>query len=117
MLNIYFIFWAIWGLCVIVLLLLTINTLERIISKPLVQQSKESNIAVWLSLPVVCCFTVGSFLGFANRSAFSIIDSIDLPANIDWIGPLYLAAGSKSNYSLLCAEKGGYTNPQRFLPF
>ena len=40
----------------------TLSVLQAIITAPLVQRSRESNIPLWLSLPIVGCYTLGILL-------------------------------------------------------
>lgn len=40
----------------------TLSVLQAIITAPLVQRSRESNIPLWLSLPIVGCYTLGIIL-------------------------------------------------------
>lgn len=40
----------------------TLCVLQAIITAPLVQRSRESNIPLWLSLPIVGCYTLGILL-------------------------------------------------------
>jgi uncharacterized membrane protein len=74
-------------LCVLPQLLLAVNTLESIISKPLVQKSRESNVPAWLSLPIVGCILIGSLFAFSASSVLSTNTNSDAA----WIGPGYLA--------------------------
>jgi lysylphosphatidylglycerol synthetase-like protein (DUF2156 family) len=67
-------------------LLLVINTLESIISKPLVQKSKESNVPAWLALPAIGCLVLGSVLAFSASSVLST----NSESEVSWIGPVYL---------------------------
>jgi hypothetical protein len=46
------------------IILLMIKTLERIISKPMVQKSKEVNVVGWLTFPVFCTALFGSIILF-----------------------------------------------------
>lgn len=73
-------------------LLLAVHTLECIISKPLVQKSRENNVPGWLSLPCLGCLALGGFLTFASQSSLSADNSNK--ESIAWlIGPLYLTTG------------------------
>jgi lysylphosphatidylglycerol synthetase-like protein (DUF2156 family) len=67
-------------------MLLVTNTLESIISKPLVQKSKESNVPFWLALPMIGCVVMGSVFAFSASSVLST----NSEAEVSWIGPVYL---------------------------
>jgi lysylphosphatidylglycerol synthetase-like protein (DUF2156 family) len=67
-------------------MLLVTNTLESIISKPLVQKSKESNVPFWLALPMIGCVVMGSVLAFSASSVLST----NSESEVSWIGPVYL---------------------------
>lgn len=62
------------------------NTLEGIISKPLVQKSRESNVPAWMSLPILGCITFGFIFTFAQTSVLNTKSD----TAINFIGPLYL---------------------------
>ena len=69
--------------CVLMgLLLLIVNSLERIISKPIVQKSRESNVPAWLTLPTSVGALVGSVFLWSQSSVLSASSSSD----ISWIG-------------------------------
>ncbi len=81
---------SIMGAVLIILLLLSLGLLEGIISPNLVQRSKESNISLWLTLPIVGCFCGGSALLFAPQSLISNGTSYN---GLFWIGLCYLVTG------------------------
>ena len=58
---------------------------------PIVQRSKESNIPLWLTFPIVGCFTVGYFLGF-YLDAYKA-DALEYLEDIYWISVAYLISG------------------------
>mmetsp|Transcript_28886 Transcript_28886/g.40510 ORF Transcript_28886/g.40510 Transcript_28886/m.40510 type:complete len:282 (+) Transcript_28886:3-848(+) len=62
---------GVWGILLCVLLVLAIHTLERIISKPIVQQSRQANIPGWLTVPTLGSFFSGYVLLFSSSSALS----------------------------------------------
>lgn len=69
--------------CVLMgLLLLMVNSLERIISKPIVQKSRESNVPAWMTLPTSVSALVGSVFLWSQSSVLSASSSSD----ISWIG-------------------------------
>jgi len=78
------------GLALICLLVLTVNALERIISKPLVQKSRESNVPAWMSLPIVSCVTFGLIFSFSSSSVLNTRTQ----SEATWIGPLFLVAAT-----------------------
>jgi hypothetical protein len=69
-------------------LLLTVNILEHIISKPLVQKSRESNVPAWMSLPIISCVGFGLVFSFSNSSVLNT----RADSEASWIGPLFLVA-------------------------
>lgn len=68
---------------------MAIGVLEGIITKPVVQSSRESNVPVWLSGPTIGCGTVGSILLF---SPSSIVQQASKSGS-SWIGVVYLVCG------------------------
>ena len=62
------------------------NVLEHIISKPLVQKSRESNVPAWMSLPIVSCVAFGLIFAFSNSSVLNTRTQ----SEATWIGPLFL---------------------------
>eukprot|EP00978_Attheya_sp_CCMP212_P004547 scaffold9919_cov55-Attheya_sp.AAC.1 len=85
---IFFTINAICGLFLIVLLLLTLNVLGGVISTPIVQRSKESNVPAWLTLPTVGCLCGGAILLFSPSSVLNNETGTD----IFWIGVTYLVS-------------------------
>jgi uncharacterized membrane protein YidH (DUF202 family) len=67
---------------------LAVNVLEHIISKPLVQKSRESNVPAWMSLPIVCCVVYGLVFSFSESSVLNTRTQ----SEGTFIGPLFLAA-------------------------
>ena len=67
-------------------LFLLVNTLERIISKPLVRKSRQSNVPAWLSLPILSCVIFGLVYTYAETSGLSARSKTEA----NWIGPLYM---------------------------
>ena len=64
-LLIFYRFLASWGCVYMFFMLLIIKALERIISKPMVQKSREVNVVGWLTFPVFCTALFGSIILFA----------------------------------------------------
>jgi len=92
MFNFYSVFFnlnGVWGLLLIILLYLTIAVLEEIITKPVVQASRESNVPLWLSVPTLGCLTVGCILLYSPSSVFQIASN----SSSAWIGVVYLICG------------------------
>ena len=69
---------------------LAVNTLEHIISKPLVQKSRESNVPAWMSLPIVSCIVFGSVFAFSESSVLNSRTQ----SEATWISPLFLVTGA-----------------------
>jgi hypothetical protein len=82
---------GIWACFLVALLWCILCILQAIITVPIVQRSKESNIPLWLTLPIVGCYTTGYFLGFYLKAyktnAFEHLD------DINWISLAYLISG------------------------
>ena len=79
---------TVWGLVLMMLLVLAVNVLEGIVTKPVVQSSRESNVPAWLTLPTMGCFAMGLTLLYANSSVLSA------QTEQSWVGALFLASGS-----------------------
>eukprot|EP00538_Stauroneis_constricta_P000135 CAMPEP_0119551834 /NCGR_PEP_ID=MMETSP1352-20130426/4968_1 /TAXON_ID=265584 /ORGANISM="Stauroneis constricta, Strain CCMP1120" /LENGTH=1110 /DNA_ID=CAMNT_0007597951 /DNA_START=132 /DNA_END=3464 /DNA_ORIENTATION=+ len=77
-----------WGICLLVLLVFMINSLERIITKPIVQKSRETNVPAWLTLPTAGCALVGAIFRYSPSSLLSSSSGADN----SWVGLLYLVA-------------------------
>ena len=55
----YFTMNGVWGLLLCVVMILAMNVQEGIVTKPIVQRSKEGNVPLWLTLPSVGeCYSV-----------------------------------------------------------
>jgi len=80
---------GVWALILVFLIWVTLSVLQAIISMPIVQRSKESNIPLWLTLPIVGCFGLGYILLYAPRSMTVKQSSQDLY----WIGLCYFVSG------------------------
>jgi hypothetical protein len=83
-------FSSFWCVCITGLLLLSTNTLMHIISKPLVQKSRENNLAAWLTLPLLGCIGLGTVLAFSDVS----VVKTDVRSKYSWAGPAFIATGS-----------------------
>ena len=78
---------AIWALVLVVLLWVTLFLLQAIITLPIVQRSKESNIPLWLTFPMIGCYTIGSLLLFTETSVTSEVRDLHI------IAIFYLVSG------------------------
>ncbi len=78
-----------WSSVLLFFMMLVVNSLERIITKPIVQKSRESNVPAWLSLPSLTNGLVGIVLLFSPSSLLSSSSG----AERSWIGIVYLVAG------------------------
>ncbi|KAG7363351.1 hypothetical protein IV203_026711 [Nitzschia inconspicua] len=86
---------AIWGCIFMFLMLLVINTLERIISKPIVQKSRETNVPGWLTFPTVATALVGTVFLFAPSSLLRTLKEQQ------WVGLLYTVTSALFFIALL----------------
>ena len=77
---------ASWSILMLALMLLMLRSLEKIISKPIVQKSRESNVPAWLTLPTAGTALVGSILLYSPTSLLSASSGTDN----SWIGVAYL---------------------------
>jgi len=95
----YFFFYlnAIVGGVLVILLLLSLGLLEGIISAPIVQRSKETNISLWLTFPIIFCFAGGLTLLFSPSSLLTN----DSGSDIYWIGVCYMLSGVTFTVSAL----------------
>ena len=66
---------------------MSLNVLEGIITKPIVQSAREANIPLWLALPTITCTTLGAVLVFSPSSVVG-------GPGISWIGIFYFACGA-----------------------
>jgi hypothetical protein len=80
---------AAWGVFLILLFILSVDTLEQIISKPLVQQSRKSSLLVWVSLPIFGCVTFGCLFSFSEMSVLNATGQTMLGL----VGPMFLGTG------------------------
>lgn len=69
---------------------LTVHLVEGIITKPIVQKSRERNIPLWLVLPMVGCLLTGALLLFLPSSALRY----DIGETYYWPGVVFLISGS-----------------------
>jgi hypothetical protein len=86
-----------WTSILLVVMLLMVNSLERIITKPIVQKSRETNVPAWLSLPTITNALVGSVFLFSPSSVLSSSSG----SESSWIGIVYLVAAGLFLMALL----------------
>uniref|UniRef100_A0A7S2EB04 Uncharacterized protein n=2 Tax=Ditylum brightwellii TaxID=49249 RepID=A0A7S2EB04_9STRA len=90
----------IWAILLILLLLMTMNVLQGIITPPIVQASKAANIPAWLTLPIAGCLSLG--LGLIFSSPFTLTTPSDESiGSVNWLGTGYLVAGGTFTISAL----------------
>ncbi len=87
------------GAVLIIFLLLALGLLEGIISAPIVQRSKESNISLWLTLPIIGSFSGGAAMLYTPQSLIAIETGANL--NLYLIGRCYLVTGATFTISAL----------------
>lgn len=80
---------GILGVVVVLILFLVVSTLQDIISRPVVEKSRQGNVPAWFALPIMACITLGAVFAFSDTSALNI--KSNFAAN--WIGPVYLSTG------------------------
>lgn len=78
---------GVWALFLVALMWVTLSVLQAIITVPIVQRSKESNIPLWLTLPIVGCFGIGYILLYGPSNVTVSIQ------DVYWIGLTYLISG------------------------
>jgi hypothetical protein len=95
----YFFFYlnAILGGVLVILLLLSLGLLEGLISAPIVQRSKETNVPLWLTFPIIFCFGGGFVLLFSPQSFVNDKSG----TNIYWISVCYILSGATFTVSAL----------------
>jgi len=72
----------------VILLVLAVNVLEGIITKPVVQSSRESNVPAWLMLPTVGSVAIGLTFLYSKSSVLSA------QSRENWVGVLFVVSGS-----------------------
>lgn len=78
---------AIWALVLVLLIWVTLCVLQGIITLPIVQRSKESNIPLWLTFPIVGCYSIGYLLIYSESSFEQSVQ------DVYWIGLAYFVSG------------------------
>jgi hypothetical protein len=96
----YFFFYlsAIIGGILVILLFLSLGSLERIISAPIVQSSKETNIPLWLMFPIILFFATGTTRMFNSSS---LVNSDNGSKSLNWMGVCYTLSGATFTVSAL----------------
>ena len=84
---VYFAVNGIWALILAVLMWVTLNVLQAIITLPIVQRSKESNIPLWLTFPVIGSYMIGYVFLFSEASIDEVLE------DIRWMGITYMVSG------------------------
>lgn len=87
----YYLMNGIIGIVVFLLLTLMVKVLEGVITKPIMQKSRERNIPLWLTLPMIGCAFTGAVLLFSPSSILKI-DTDSLIKS--WPGVMYLIAAA-----------------------
>ena len=91
-------------------LMLMVKVLEGVITRPIMQKSRERNIPMWLLLPIIGCAVVGAVLLFSPSSILKITDE---PTSNSWPGILYLVAAVLYTFAALlgyCISKFAILN-------
>jgi len=86
----HYVYFTANGIVALVLALLmwvTLNVLQAIITLPIVQRSKESNIPLWLTFPIIGSYTIGYVLLFSETAIDEVLE------DIKWMGITYLVSG------------------------
>jgi len=84
---VYFTVNGIGALILAALMWVTLNVLQAIITLPIVQRSKESNIPLWLTFPIIGSYMIGYVLLFSETSIDEELESIK------WTGTTYMVSG------------------------
>jgi hypothetical protein len=71
--------------------------LERLITAPIVQKSKERNVPLWLTLPTIGCLAAGGLLLYSPSSVLNENTS----RQVYWIGVCYISTGGAFGFSAL----------------
>lgn len=86
-----------WSTVLVFLMILMVNSLEGIITRPIVQKSRETNVPAWLSLPTITNALVGAILLYSPSSLLSSGSG----AESSWIGIVYMVAAGLFLVALL----------------
>lgn len=91
--------------------MLVVRILESIISRPLVQKSRESNVPAWFSLPILGC--IGNGLLFIFSTSSELVSEADRSSTF-WVGPIYVSTGGMSYFNRLYYHLADQTFPYRW---
>jgi len=78
---------GVWAGLLVLLMWVILNLLQAIITLPIVQRSKEGNIPLWLTVPIVGCYTIGYYLWAPSTSVEDIV------SDIYWIAVVFFVDG------------------------
>lgn len=84
---VYFTVNGIWALLLALIMWVTLNVLQAVITIPIVQRSKESNIPLWLTFPIIGSYMIGYVLLFSSTSVDETLE------DIRWMGIAYMVTG------------------------
>jgi len=87
------------GMVIALLLFLTMQLLENIVSSPVIRRSKEINISAWLLLPCAGSAWAGWTLRFAEYSSLFLLGL----ESVQWIGIMYLVVSGAFAIAILFA--------------
>ena len=90
----FYTFFATWGLCLVVLLFLAIQTLEELVTIPIAESSRTSNIPIWFALPIVVSFTMGYIMQFSSADDLMNANKINKFNKYYWISFTYYLSGA-----------------------
>lgn len=99
---------AVWGILLVGLLILIVSTLDRIITRPIVHKSLQTNIPAWFLIPMCS----GVFIGAIFRYSPSSLVSERVNSENRWMGTAYLIC---SGLFLLAAILGWFISQSPIL--
>ena len=82
---------SIFTKCSLIPLAFDARTVEAVVTVPIVQRSKESNIPLWISTPAVGCCAIGYLLAF--RESEYKATAISELQDVYWIAVAYIISG------------------------
>ena len=62
----FYTFFATWGICLVVLIFLAIQTLEHLVGIQIAENSRTSNIPIWFALPICVSYVMGYIMQTAS---------------------------------------------------
>ena len=87
--TIYYYANGVWALLLVVLMWVSLSLCQAIITMPIAQRSKESNIPLWLTLPIIGCFLAGYILVFTRTSIEEYVP------DVRWVALVFFVSGKK----------------------